>query len=69
MALNHLLTVRVEKPKTALVKAMNEMRIWLDNTRLQPVDFKIAMADVAGIAFDVTFQSEADASQFQQAFT
>jgi hypothetical protein len=47
---------------------MNEMRTWLDNTRLQPVEFKVAAAGVTGIAFDVTFQSEADASQFEQAF-
>jgi hypothetical protein len=31
--------------------------------------FKIAIAGVSGIAFDVTFRSEADASQFEQAFT
>jgi hypothetical protein len=68
MTLDPTVTVRVEEPGTALADAMNEMRTWLDNTRLQPVEFEVAAAGVTGIAFDVTFQSEADASQFEQAF-
>jgi hypothetical protein len=68
MTLSPPLTVRVEKSETPLADAMNEMRTWLDNTRLQPVEFKIVVAGVAGIAFDVTFRSEAEAAQFQQAF-
>jgi len=34
-------SVRAEKPRTALADAMKEMRTWLDNTRLQPAEFKI----------------------------
>jgi hypothetical protein len=69
MTLASSFIVRVEKPETALANAMNEMRIWLDHTRLQPVGFKIATAGNTGIAFDVTFQNKADAAQFEQAFT
>ena len=69
MTLDSSLTVRVERHNTALSNAMNEMRTWLDNTGLQPVEFKIATAGAAGIAFDVTFQSEAEASQFEEAFS
>jgi hypothetical protein len=61
-------TVRVEKPETALADAMTNMRIWLDNHEIKPVEFKIAMTDVAGIAFDIRFQSEDEANLFQQAF-
>jgi hypothetical protein len=68
MTLNPLLAVRVEKPETALADAMNEMRTWLDNTPLQPVGFKVVVAGVTGIAFDVMFRSEAEAAQFKQAF-
>lgn len=68
MALNLPVTVHVERRDTALAHAMNEMRTWLDKTQLQPVEFKVAIIGVAVIAFDVTFQSEADASQFEQAF-
>jgi len=69
MTLDPLFTIRVEKPETALAEAMREMRVWLNNTALEPVEFKIAIAGIAGIAFDVTFRSEADADQFRQAFT
>jgi hypothetical protein len=68
MTLSAPLTVRVEKPETTLADAMNEMRTWLDNTRLQPVEFKIVVASVTGIAFDVTFRSEEEAALFQEAF-
>ena len=68
MTLSPSMTVRLEKSETPLAAAMNEMRTWLDNTLLQPVEFKIVVADPAGIAFDVTFRSEAEAAQFQQAF-
>jgi len=61
-------TVRVEKPGSALVDTMKEMRAWLDHAVLEPVDFKIADAGFACIAFDVTFRSEADASLFRQEF-
>jgi hypothetical protein len=47
---------------------MNEMRSWLDHTRLQPVQFKMVFAAETGIAFDVTFRNEAEADQFVQAF-
>jgi hypothetical protein len=69
MMIDPPITVRLERHQTALANAMNEMRAWLDNTRLQPSQFKIATIGEAGIAFDVTFRSKADASQFAQAFT
>ena len=62
-------TVHVEKPKTALVDAMMEMRTWLDHTALEPVEFKIVATAFALIAFDVTFQTEGDARRFEQAFS
>jgi hypothetical protein len=68
MTLSPPLTVRIEKPETSLADAMNEMQTWLGNTRLQPVEFKIVIAGLSGIAFDVTFRSEAEAAQFAQAF-
>ena len=67
MTLSPPFSVRVAKPETAIADAMNEMRTWLDNTRLQPVQFKI-VAGVTGIAFDVMFRSEAEAILFAQVF-
>jgi hypothetical protein len=61
-------TIRVEKPAATLANAMAEMRAWLDNTALKPVDFKIAAAGNANIAFDVTFRTSTEARQFERAF-
>ena len=64
-----LFTVHIEKPRTALADTMSAMRSWLDHAALDPVEFKIAAAGAfALIAFDVTFQSEAAAGLFQEAF-
>src|ERR1700724_3587404 len=55
MALDRPFTIRIEKPETALAETMNEMRTWLDKHKVQPVDFKIAMTGMPGIAFDIQF--------------
>ena len=57
MALNPPFTIRVEKPEVALAETMNAMRTWLDKHRVQPVEFKIAMTGMPGIAFDIQFRS------------
>ena len=69
MTLHPPFVVHVEKPTATLANAMAEMRTWLDNTALQPVEFKIAAAGVADIAFDVTFRTSAEARQFERAFS
>jgi hypothetical protein len=68
MALVPPFTIRIEKPGTALAETMNEMRAWLDKHGVQPVEFKIAMTGIPGIAFDVQFRSEDEAVQFEQVF-
>jgi hypothetical protein len=68
MTLSPPFSVRVAKPETAIADAMNEMRTWLDNNRLQPVQFKIVFDRMTGIAFDVMFRSEAEAILFAQVF-
>ena len=47
---------------------MNEMRAWLDEHRVQPMDFKIAMTGFPGIAFDLRFRSEEEAVLFEKMF-
>jgi hypothetical protein len=68
MALSRRFTIRVEKPETALAETMNEMRTWLDKNGVQPVEFKIAMTGMPGIAFDIQFRSEDEAALFEQVF-
>jgi hypothetical protein len=47
---------------------MNEMLAWLDDHLLKPVEFKIAMTGVPGIAFNIRFQREEEARLFETAF-
>jgi hypothetical protein len=68
MTLSPPFSVRADKPETALADAMNEMRTWLGNTRLRPIEFKIVFDRMHGIAFDVMFRSEAEAVLFEQVF-
>jgi hypothetical protein len=66
MALNPTYIVHVERPETILPDAMNEMRIWLDHNQVELVDFKIAMTDVPGTAFDIRFRREEEAALFER---
>jgi hypothetical protein len=68
MALNPPFTVRVEKPETMLASEMNGMRAWLDNHRVKPVEFKIAMTGMPGIVFDIRFRREEEAILFERVF-
>ena len=68
MALDPPFTIRIEKPETALAETMNEMRTWLDQHKVQPIEFKIAMTGFPGIAFDLQFRSEEEAVLFEQIF-
>jgi hypothetical protein len=68
MALGPPFTIRVEKPEIALAETMNDMWTWLDKHGFQPIEFKIAMAGMPVIAFDVQFRSEDEAVLFAQVF-
>jgi hypothetical protein len=68
MALKSPFTIRIEKPEAALAATMNEMRSWLDKHRVQPVEFKIAMTGMPGVAFDIQFRSEDEAVLFERVF-
>jgi hypothetical protein len=68
MALNSPFTIRVEKPEAALAETMAEMRSWLDKHRVVPVEFKITMMGMPGIAFDLEFRSADEAVLFERVF-
>jgi hypothetical protein len=52
---------------TPLGDTMNEIRIWLDSKKIQPVDFKTVVSRGA-FGFEISFKSERDAERFQQRF-
>ena len=68
MALKSPFLIRIEKPEVALAETMAEMRSWLDKHKVQPVEFKIAMTGLPGIAFDIQFRTEDEAILFKRAF-
>jgi hypothetical protein len=47
---------------------MNDIRLWLDSHKIEPVEFKTVPLDGGSIAFDIRFQSQEEASLFKQAF-
>ena len=59
--------VRVETPKEAFARTMNEMRTWLDAHKIVPADFKV-VPTATGIAVDMRFPDQYHASLFQQRF-
>jgi hypothetical protein len=69
MALDPPFTIRIEKSEAALAETMAEMRSWLDKHRVEPVEFKIALTGIPGIAFAVRFRSEDEAALFERTFT
>lgn len=60
--------MHIERPGTALVDTMNEMRSWLDHAALRPMEFRLAAVGYGSIVFAVTFRDEAEANLFQEAF-
>jgi hypothetical protein len=61
--------VRVESlRRTPLDGTMNEIRLWLDGEKIEPVDFKIVISR-AGFGFEIGFKEESEAELFQQRFS
>jgi hypothetical protein len=52
---------------TPLGSTMSEIRIWLDNERIQLADFKTVVGR-AGLGFEIRFKSEREAERFQERF-
>jgi len=46
---------------------MNEIRSWLDQNRIEPVDFKTVVGR-EGIGFEIRFRTEGEAERFQREF-
>jgi hypothetical protein len=61
-------SIHLEKPQSSLGETMNEVRLWLDSHKIEPVDFKTVPLDGGRVAFDIRFQSQEEANLFQRAF-
>jgi hypothetical protein len=61
-------TVFVSKPQhISYGEAMSRLRMWLDYRKIQTSAFKLAPAERSG--FELTFQTDDDASCFRKEFT
>ena len=68
MALDPSFIVRIDRKPGAFGDTMNEIRTWLDHCKIQPASFKpVALAD-SGVGFEISFNSEAEAHLFEDAF-
>ena len=62
--------IRIEfnrPPGTPIGQIMNEVRFWLDENKIEPVDFKTVVGR-EGIGFEMRFRKEEEGDRFQRAF-
>ena len=52
----------------ALAEVMNEIRLWLDKRKIEPIEFKTLPADGGNITFDIRFHTQDEAYLFEQEF-
>ena len=60
--------IEVNRPAGAPIGSiMNEIRSWLDQNKIEPIDFKTVVGH-AGIGFEIRFRTEGEAERFQREF-
>lgn len=68
MALFTPVVVHADNPRNMpLDKAMNEIRIWLDSERIQPMEFKMVV-NGAVLGFEISFRHDQEAARFEEQF-
>ena len=68
MVITTPIRIEVNRPAGAPIGSiMNEIRSWLDQNRIQPVDFKTVVGR-EGIGFEIRFRTEGEAERFQREF-
>ena len=66
--MNNIFNVRVEKPIDVFGTLMNDIRSWLDNNKIEPIECKTTSLPDAAVAIDIRFAKQGEADLFQQAF-
>jgi len=59
--------LRIEKPRQSLAPTMAAMRSWLDSQKIELSEFRVGPTET-GVAYDIRFRNEGEASRFGQAF-
>jgi hypothetical protein len=60
--------VSIENPGASIADAMSNLRIWLDDNKIEPVEFRMISPDAAGFTFEIQFRSEDEALLFESKF-
>ena len=69
MVITTPIRIEVNRPAGAPIGSiMNEIRSWLDQNRIEPVDFKTVVGR-EGIGFEIRFRTEGEAERFQREFS
>ncbi len=61
-------SVHLESGGASLGEAMEDLRVWLDRHRIEPVEFTLAPTPRKTVAFDIRFRKERDAVLFMKHF-
>ena len=68
MVITTPIRIEVNRPAGAPIGSiMNEIRSWLDQNKIEPVDFKTVVGR-EGIGFEIWFRTEEEAERFQRQF-
>ena len=60
--------IEVNRPaSTPIGQIINEIHSWLDQNKIEPVDFRTVVGR-DGIGFEIRFRNEEDGERFQRAF-
>ena len=68
MALNPSFIVRMERKPGAFGDTMNEIRSWLDHSKIHPASFNPVAPANSGVGFEISFNDEGEARLFEHAF-
>ncbi len=61
-------SVRLEQPGRSVGEVMSKIRSWLDSQNIRPTAFRTHNTRSGSVAFDIRFESEHEASLFEQTF-
>ena len=68
MVITTPIRIEVNRPAGAPIGSiMNEIRSWLDQNKIEPIDFKTVVGR-EGIGFEIRFRTEGEAERFQREF-
>ena len=62
-------SVRLEQPGRSVGEVMSKIGSWLDSQNIRPTAFRTHNTRSGSVAFDIRFESEHEASLFEQTFS